>query len=77
VRRQIDHHLYGQPADMDAVTEVCARHEVPLTADAAESLGATHKERHTGALGRFGWSAAGGRREPAVIQRVVRGKMRR
>ncbi|MDP3936630.1 MAG: DegT/DnrJ/EryC1/StrS family aminotransferase [Deltaproteobacteria bacterium] len=34
-------HLYGQPADMDAIIEICARHEVPLIEDAAESLGAT------------------------------------
>ena len=34
-------HLHGQPADMDAITESCARHEVPLIEAAAESLGAT------------------------------------
>ena len=34
-------HLYGQPADMDAIVESCARHEVPLIEAAAESLGAT------------------------------------
>src|SRR3990170_3065235 len=47
-------HLYGQPADMDAITGIGARHEVPLIEDAAESLGATHKGRHTGTIGRFG-----------------------
>ncbi|MDP2626758.1 MAG: DegT/DnrJ/EryC1/StrS family aminotransferase [Candidatus Rokubacteria bacterium] len=34
-------HLSGQPADMDALTDICARHEVPLIEAAAESLGAT------------------------------------
>jgi len=52
-------HLYGQPADMDATVEIRARHAVPLIEDAAESLGATHKGRHTGTIGRFGWSCAG------------------
>ena len=47
-------HLYGQPADMDAITEICARHKVPLIEDAAESLGATHRGRHTGSIGRLG-----------------------
>ncbi|MBI3104661.1 MAG: DegT/DnrJ/EryC1/StrS family aminotransferase, partial [Candidatus Rokubacteria bacterium] len=36
-----------------------ARHEVLLVEDAAESLGATHKGRHTGTIGRSGWSGAG------------------
>jgi len=49
-------HLYGQPADMDAITEICARHKVPLIEDAAESLGAIYKGRLTGTIGRFGWS---------------------
>ncbi|MDP2627647.1 MAG: DegT/DnrJ/EryC1/StrS family aminotransferase [Candidatus Rokubacteria bacterium] len=52
-------HLYGLPADMDAIVELCARHEVPLVEDAAECLGATYKGRHTGTIGRFGWSCAG------------------
>jgi len=52
-------HLYGQPADMDATVEIRARHAVPLIEDAAESLGATHKGRHTGTIGRSGWSCAG------------------
>ena len=47
-------HLHGQPADMDAIIESCARHEVPLIEDAAESLGATQKGRHTGTVSRFG-----------------------
>ena len=48
-------HLYGQPADMDAIIEICARHKVPLIEDAAESFGAIYKGRLTGTIGRFGW----------------------
>jgi dTDP-4-amino-4,6-dideoxygalactose transaminase len=47
-------HLYGEPADMDPIADVCARHDVPLVEDAAESLGAFYKGQHTGTLGRFG-----------------------
>ena len=44
---------------MDAITEICARHKVPLIEDAAESFGAIYKGRLTGTIGRFGWSCAG------------------
>jgi dTDP-4-amino-4,6-dideoxygalactose transaminase len=47
-------HLYGQPADMDPIVDICARHEVALIEDAAESLGASYQGRHTGTKGRFG-----------------------
>jgi pyridoxal phosphate-dependent aminotransferase EpsN len=47
-------HLYGQSADMDAIMAICARHEIPLIEDAAESLGAHYKNRHTGTFTRFG-----------------------
>lgn len=40
--------LYGQAADYDRLNEVCDRWGVPLIADAAESLGATHNGQPTG-----------------------------
>ena len=46
--------LYGQSADLDALQELCDRHSVPLVEDAAESLGATYKGRHSGTFGRVG-----------------------
>ena len=43
--------LYGQCCDYDAIRAICDRHGVPLVQDAAESLGATYKERPAGSQG--------------------------
>lgn len=47
-------HLYGTPAKLDEIMEICAAHDVPLIEDAAESLGSTYKGRHTGTFGKYG-----------------------
>lgn len=47
-------HLYGEPADMKAIKELCDAHGVPILEDAAESLGATVGGRHTGTVGVLG-----------------------
>ena len=44
-------HLYGRPADMDALREIAARHGVKLLEDAAQAHGAQLGGRTTGALG--------------------------
>jgi dTDP-4-amino-4,6-dideoxygalactose transaminase len=41
--------LYGQSCDLDAISAVCARYDVPVIADAAEALGARYKGRSVGA----------------------------
>lgn len=46
--------LYGQSADMDPLLEICDRFQIPVIEDAAESLGATYKNRRSGTFGRFG-----------------------
>jgi dTDP-4-amino-4,6-dideoxygalactose transaminase len=46
--------LYGQSADMDALTAICDRHGVPVIEDAAESLGARYKGKPSGIFGRMG-----------------------
>ncbi len=43
--------VYGQCADYDRLEAICARHGVPMIADAAQSLGATYRDRPAGALG--------------------------
>lgn len=47
-------HLYGTPAKLDEIMEICAEHQVPLIEDAAESLSSTYKGKHTGTFGKIG-----------------------
>ena len=43
-------HLYGHPADMDAVNEVASKHSLWVVEDAAEAHFASYKDRTVGAL---------------------------
>jgi perosamine synthetase len=47
-------HLYGHPADMDALRAVADRHGLPLIEDAAPAIGAEIRGRRVGALGTAG-----------------------
>lgn len=47
-------HLYGQSADIEKIAMICKSYNVFLIEDAAESLGATFNEKHTGTFGDFG-----------------------
>jgi len=47
-------HLYGMSADIQKIKDICDTHGVYLIEDAAESLGATFKDKHTGTFGDFG-----------------------
>ena len=46
--------LYGTPAKLDEILEICKKHNTPLIEDAAESLGATLNGKQTGTFGEFG-----------------------
>ncbi len=41
-------HVYGYPADLDAIREIAGAHSLRVIEDAAESLGAEYKGRQTG-----------------------------
>lgn len=47
-------HVFGHPVKLNEILEVCARYNVPVVEDAAESLGSTYHDKHTGLLGRIG-----------------------
>ena len=47
-------HLYGLPADMDRIVEICRKHGVPIIEDAAESLGSIYHGQMTGTFGDYG-----------------------
>lgn len=45
--------LYGTPAKLDEIRELCQKYKVTLIEDAAESLGATYKGIQTGTFGKY------------------------
>jgi dTDP-4-amino-4,6-dideoxygalactose transaminase len=47
-------HLYGMPAQMDAIMAIAQEYNIPVIEDAAESLGSTYKEKFTGSIGEMG-----------------------
>ena len=47
-------HLYGLPCPMDEILSLCNEFNVTLIEDAAESMGAKYKGKHTGTFGDYG-----------------------
>ncbi len=43
--------LYGQCADYNRIVEICSSFEIPVIVDAAESLGASYRNKPAGAVG--------------------------
>jgi perosamine synthetase len=51
IRAILPVHILGHPCDMDMITEVAARYDLPIVEDATESLGALYRGRPVGRLG--------------------------
>ncbi|RZU38909.1 DegT/DnrJ/EryC1/StrS family aminotransferase [Edaphobacter modestus] len=47
-------HLFGLPANMDAVLEIARKHHLAVIEDAAQAIGARWKQKYVGSLGTFG-----------------------
>ncbi|MBI5625578.1 MAG: LegC family aminotransferase [Elusimicrobia bacterium] len=47
-------HVFGHPAAMDRILEVCGRWRIPVVEDAAESLGSTFQGKAAGTFGLLG-----------------------
>ncbi len=52
IRAIVPVHIFGHPADMDPLLDVCRKYRINVVEDAAESLGSYYKGRHTGTFGR-------------------------
>jgi dTDP-4-amino-4,6-dideoxygalactose transaminase len=44
-------HLYGQPAQMDALLDIARRHQLHIIEDAAQAVGASYRGRAAGSFG--------------------------
>jgi dTDP-4-amino-4,6-dideoxygalactose transaminase len=54
VKAIIPVHLYGQPANMDAIVALARRHDLCVVEDVAQAFGARYGNRQLGTVGRLG-----------------------
>lgn len=47
-------HIFGFPARIDDIINICSEYNIKVIEDAAESLGSFYKNRHTGTFGNLG-----------------------
>jgi aminotransferase in exopolysaccharide biosynthesis len=47
-------HVFGHPARIEAICEICGQWRIPVVEDAAESIGSTFQDRHMGTFGCMG-----------------------
>ena len=47
-------HLYGMPANMEAIMEIANKYEIPVIEDAAEALGSRYKGKQVGSFSKIG-----------------------
>lgn len=54
IKAMIPVHVFGHPADMDELLNICKESNIDIIEDATESLGSEYKGRKTGSFGRSG-----------------------
>jgi len=54
IKACIPMHTFGHPCRIDEIKEICDKYHVFLIEDAAESVGSTYKDKHTGTFGQVG-----------------------
>jgi aminotransferase in exopolysaccharide biosynthesis len=47
-------HLYGMPANMEAIMKIADKYEIPVIEDAAEALGSKYNKKPVGTFGKMG-----------------------
>ncbi|MEL7001534.1 MAG: LegC family aminotransferase [Bacteroidota bacterium] len=47
-------HTYGFPGEIDIICDLCAKYNIPVVEDSAESIGSFYKGKHTGTFGKLG-----------------------
>lgn len=47
-------HIFGHPAKIEEIIQICEQWQIPVVEDAAESIGSTYKGRHMGTFGLMG-----------------------
>ncbi len=47
-------HTFGHPCKIDKIIEICHKWKIEVVEDAAESIGSTYKNKHTGTFGKIG-----------------------
>lgn len=54
IKAVIPVHIFGHPADMDSLLELCKKNNIDVIEDATESLGSEYKGEKTGSFGEIG-----------------------
>lgn len=47
-------HIFGHPAKIEEIIQICEQWQIPVVEDAAESIGSTYKGKHMGTFGIMG-----------------------
>ena len=64
----IPNHLFGIPADMEKIKEICKDKDIFIIEDAAQAMGGTYNGKNSAQLGMSVSSAsAGARTSPAAL----------